>query len=173
MTWKSYAAVSGATVMAGWLAAAPPANAPNPSASGQASSGRTTPVPDIEREANLLQARVRREVAYAQPQRNLFRFSPAKSAARPEVGVPEAAAPAETIVPAVPAPPLVSLSGVAEDRVDGRIERTAILSSPDGVLLVREGDDVLGQYRVATIEGEAVELVKAADGATLRIVLRP
>ena len=66
----------------------------------------------------------------------------------------------------------VSLAGIAEDEIDdpggSRIERTAILSTPDGVLLVREGDDVLGLYRVVTIESGAVELERA-DGTTFRI----
>ena len=68
--------------------------------------------------------------------------------------------------------PVVSLAGIAEDKIDepggSRIERTAVLSTPDGVLLVREGDDVLGLYRVVTIESGAVELERA-DGTTLRI----
>jgi hypothetical protein len=116
---------------------------------------------------------VRREAAYAQPQRNPFRFGAARPIAGREADLPEAAPPAETFVSAVPPPPPVSLAGIAEDQVEQRVERTAILSSPDGVLLVHEGDDVLGQYRVAKIESEAVELVKLADGTTLRLSLRP
>jgi hypothetical protein len=50
------------------------------------------------------------------------------------------------------------------------VERTAILSSPSGVLLVHEGDPVLGDYRVSRIEAEAVELVKT-DGSILRLTL--
>lgn len=175
MTWKAYTAVSGATVLAGWLASAPPSNVPDTSAPAlsQATSRRTTPPPDIEREAMRLQARVRREAAYTQPQRNLFRFGAGRPIARSGIDVPEAASPAETFVPAVPPPPPVSLSGIAEDQVEQRVERTAILSSADGVLLVHEGDDVLGQYRVAKIESEAVELVKRADGTTLRLGFKP
>jgi hypothetical protein len=60
---------------------------------------------------------------------------------------------------------------VAEDVVGDRVERTAILSSPGGVLLVREGDDVAGQYRVSKIENEAVELVRLSDGSALRLSL--
>jgi hypothetical protein len=40
-------------------------------------------------------------------------------------------------------------------------------------MLVREGDDVLGEYRVAAIEAEAVELEKTSDGSRLRIPLKP
>ena len=177
MTWKVYATVSGATVLAGWLASAPPANAPDgaSTAPSQAVSRRATAPSDIEREALRLQARGRREATYSQPERNPFRFSAGRPIARlggdvpaPPYDTPGVAGPPP---PPVSPPPRVSLSGIAEDQVGQRLERTAILSSPDGVLLVHEGDDVLGQYRVATIESEAVELVKLSDGATLRLSL--
>ena len=184
MTWKAYAAVSGATVLAGWFASAPPSSFPNrgvpdssAAAPGQITPRRATPSPDIEREATRLEARVRREVAYTQPQRNPFRFGAARSrvslAADLGGDAAEASSLAETPIPAVPFAPPVSLAGIAEDRVEQRVERTAILSSRDGVLLVHEGEDVLGQYRVAKIESEAVELVSHADGTTLRLGFRP
>ena len=50
------------------------------------------------------------------------------------------------------------------------MERTAILSSPSGVLLVHEGDAVMSDYRVGRIESEAVELIKT-DGTSLRLTL--
>jgi hypothetical protein len=65
----------------------------------------------------------------------------------------------------------VTLVGMAADRAEQGGERTAILSSPDGVLLVRKGDDVLGQYRVTAVDEEAVELTSSADGSTLRLSL--
>jgi hypothetical protein len=179
MSWKSYAAVSGATVLAGWLASTPPANEPE----GAAVVARQSATPaaaaaasTIEHEADRLQVRVRREVEYTQPQRNPFRFG----AARADIDrggdiAPEpVAAPSEppVVTPFVPPPPPVRLSGIAEDEKGGQMERTAILSSPSGVLLVREGDVVIGDYRVARIESEAVELVKA-DGSILRLSLRP
>ena len=84
MTWKSYAVVSGATVLAGWLASAPPASAP-------AEHGRERP----RRAGSARRPRPRTSSArprgsrcvsgaksdYAQPQRNPFRFG----AARPDV----------------------------------------------------------------------------------------
>jgi hypothetical protein len=78
----------------------------------------------------------------------------------------------EPVAP-VPLPPAVSLSGIAEDQVDGKTQRTAVLSSPQGVLLLREGDDVLGEYRVGSIDSDAVELVRNADGTRTRIALKP
>ena len=63
--------------------------------------------------------------------------------------------------------PLLTLAGVATDIVDGNSQRTAILSAPDNVLLVHEGDTVGGVFRVQTIEPEAVELVRLADGQSM------
>lgn len=175
MTWKAYATASGVTVLAGWLASAPPSNTPDAGAPGpsQTTPQQATSRTGIEREATRLEARVRREVAYAQPRRNPFRFGAGGPTVGSGIDVAEASPAAETFVPAVPPPPPVSLAGIAEDQVEERLERTAILSSPDGVLLVREGEDVLGQYRVSKIESEAVELVRLADGATLRLDFSP
>ena len=178
MTWKAYTAVSGATVLAGWLASTPPSSAPGAGrpVPSQAAPERAAAQPDIEREAARLTARVRREATYAQPQRNLFRFGAARPMASRGADVPEAAPPAETPAtppPSVAPPPALSLSGIAEDPFDQRVDRTAILSSRDDVLLVREGDAVLGVYRVTKIESEAIELQRLIDGATLRLTLRP
>ena len=170
MSWKSYAAVSGATVLAGWLAS--PSNAPDRTApAARPPAARDVRSSDIEREAERLQARVPRDVDYTQPQRNPFRFGVARPNVNRGGDLPDPAPP-PVAVPIVAPPPPVTLSGIAEDQQGQQIERTAILSSPSGVLLVREGDPVLGEYRVGRIESEAVELVKS-DGTTLRLTLRP
>lgn len=173
MTWKSYAAVSGATVVAGWLASTPPpSNAPTGGAVvAMQASRRVDPVPsDIERQAMRLQTRLRAARTYAEPERNPFRFASRDPIAGPPRDADVAAPPAEP-VEAAPAAPAVSLSGIAEDQVDGRVERTAVVSSPAGVLLVREGEVILGQYRVTRIESEAVELVGLSDGVSRRLTL--
>ena len=178
MSWKSYAAVSGATVLAGWLASTPPANEPEGAAvvSRQPATPRDAAAAStIEHEADRLQVRVRREVDYTQPQRNPFRFGAARADVDGGGDIPApapVAAQAEppVVTPFVPPPPPVKLSGIAEDEKGGQMERTAILSSPSGVLLVREGDVVIGDYRVGRIESEAVELVKT-DGRILRLTL--
>lgn len=171
MTWKSYAAVSGATVLAGWLAASPPANAPGTAAVTtvpQRDVAGTSGPSEIELEAARLQARVQREVEFQRPERNPFRFGAAR---RPRSVEAPAAVIAPPPVELPPPPPPVTLSGFAEDQVGDRLERTAILSSPSGVLLVREGDTVMGLYKVARIDGSAVELEKIADGTVLRLML--
>jgi hypothetical protein len=176
MTWKTYAAVSGATVLAGWIASSPPANAPAP-ASGQrrpaTSSTRPAAGSDIEEQAARLQARLRHESEYQAPARNPFRFGAREAARSAAPERTEAPAPIEPVIPALPPPPPIKLSGIAEDGPGDRIERTAVLSVPSGVVLVREGDTVLGQYRVAKIEANAVELTDASGGPPLRLTLRP
>ena len=101
MTWKAYAAVSGATVMAGWFVSTPPSSfsdsgVPGSSAavSSQTVSDQTTPRPatpslDIEQEATRLEARARREAAYVQPRRNPFRFGAARPIVSPAVDAAE------------------------------------------------------------------------------------
>lgn len=174
MNWKSYAAVSGATVLAGWFASTPPSNAPAgaPAPSAPQPAAAANAPTDIELQAMRLQARLRAERAYAEPSRDPFRFAPRRERA---AAVERAEAIAESPAPPVntaPPAPAVSLSGIAEDLVDGRTVRTAVLSSPTGVLLVREGEEVLGYYRVARIEAEAVELISLSDGTSSRLSLK-
>ncbi|NOT28496.1 MAG: hypothetical protein HOP16_20635 [Acidobacteria bacterium] len=175
MTWKSYAAASGATVLAGWLASAPPENAANGAAVVRARPARATvstaSASDIQEQASRLQSRIRRETSYVRPARNPFRFSESGPVAS-AIPAPEPSnVPVQVATPFVPPPPTVTLVGMAEDRAEQGSERTAILSSPEGVLLVRKGDDVLGQYRVTAVDEEAVELTSVADGSTLRLSL--
>ena len=76
MTWKAYAAVSGATVLAGWLASSPPANAPtgttSPARSPRAQDASASS--DIQAQAERLRTGLQVERNYAAPQRNPFRF---------------------------------------------------------------------------------------------------
>jgi len=172
MTWKSYLGVSGATVLAGWFASSPPSNVPATSGSTQPERSAAVPAAaaDIEEQAARLQAGLRLEAAYREPERNPFRFG-AKHMGQPaREGFAPVPSPVEAVVP-VPSAPLVTLSGIAEDQVGERTERTAILSSPSGVLLVREGEDVLGKYRVAKIEADAVELADLTGSIQIRLTL--
>ena len=54
---------------------------------------------------------------------------------------------------------------------NGVSQRTAILSSLQGVALVKEGDELDAGYRVVTITDETVTLESTGDGAqtTLRL----
>ena len=118
-----------------------------------------------------LQARLRPEREYAQPVRDPFRFAPRRAAGLAERQPAVAAAPPPPPVEVLPPAPRVLLAGVAEDEVDGRTVRTAVLSAPTGVLIVREGEEILGYYRVGRIESDAVELVAIDSGQRRRLTL--
>src|SRR5688500_6178068 len=128
MTWKSYAAGSGATVLAGWLASAPPVSVAEnrpavPAGSPRPVSGYSS---DIEEQASRLQTRIRVEAAYVVPRRSPFQFEAARPAA---AAVPEQLdLPRDVSGPVTASLPTLTLAEVAEDRLQQGIERTAILS---------------------------------------------
>ena len=171
MTWKSYATVSGATVLAGWLASSSPPPVPGSSVpAARAQAAATTGSADIVEQADRLHARVAREVQSPVPERNPFRFADPRPQATTRATAPDgdvAAGPEQL----APVPPPIALAGIAEDEIDGRLVRTAVLSVPGDVLLVREGEAVLGRYRVVRIESEAVELLDLPAGTTERLAL--
>ena len=162
MSWKSTAFVSGAGLLATWLASyspggAPVATAPAPAVTHDAAS-------DIQREAERLESKVRAEIEFAAPSRNLFRFG-----ASPVAPAPRVAAPVDApIVVAEPPAVVVRLSGVAIDTVDGREERIAILNTATGLVFAKEGDEVAGAYRVQKITLDAVDLIRG-DGSILQL----
>ena len=116
--------------------------------------------------------KLRQDVAFSEPSRNLFRFttreSQRSSAAPPapvaDAGVPDA--------PQGPPPFFVRLSGVASDRVGESEQRTAILSTPTGVVLARVGDEVGGLFKVSAIGEDTVDLIRLTDGWTLHLNAR-
>jgi hypothetical protein len=67
----------------------------------------------------------------------------------------------------------MALTGIAEDTAGATSVRTAVLSTPDDVLLVREGDTVAGQYRVGPVMPSFVELTRLSDGSVVRLSLKP
>jgi len=179
MNWKSYAVASGATVLAGWLASVQPSNAPaGAQATQTAARPSSTPAAhaptDIELQAMRLQARLRPERVYSEPARDPFRFAPRRppGADARERDQPIGEAPPPAPVDLGPPAPTVSLSGIAEDQIDGRTVRTAVLSTPAGILIAREGEEILGYYRVTRIESEAVALQPIGVGAPQRLTFK-
>ncbi len=164
MTWKSTVVVSGVGVLATWLASIPPANAP--SSPGSVPTQSTAPAAvSIGEQAERLGTRVRAEIEYREPARNPFRFS---ARAIPSAPRDDRRVQAQLADVAPPQPALtVRLSGIATDTIDGRPQRTAILSTSSGLVFVREGGAV-GEYRVGTVGEDAVDLIQA-DGSLIRI----
>jgi hypothetical protein len=112
----------------------------------------------------------RRPQPVASPQRvrDLFRFAtaaPRKTPAAPIV-LPVSAE------PPVPAPPAFRLIGVAEDTAAGNPVRTAIISAPGQLYVVREGERIASRYGVARISPDVVELVDTANSTELRLALK-
>jgi hypothetical protein len=174
MTWKSTAVASGLAVVGTWLASLAPMSGPRPEPSATPSPERTaTAAIEIQREADRLHERLRQVAAYRQPDRNPFRF-----VERRDPVVAPTRQPAITVeeMPALPpAPPTlrIALSGIGEDIVDEQIVRTAFISTPDNVFLVKVGDTVAEIYKVSSIAADAVELTRVDDGSTVRLALKP
>jgi hypothetical protein len=61
------------------------------------------------------------------------------------------------------------LSGIAVDTVDGREEKTAILTTASGLVFAHEGEQVAGRFQVKTISEEAVVLVRLDDGSEVTL----
>ena len=171
MTWKLYAIVSAGAFVATYLVSSPVTDQARSTASAAPASARQSEAgSDIEKLANRLEMRRPTDVSYRTPGRDPFRFQsrpvppPVASAAPPAFVAAPAAAPAPVI-------PLLTLSGIATDMVDGQPKRSAVLSAPAGVLIVREGESVVGLYTVVSISDESVELEATADGSrrTLRL----
>jgi hypothetical protein len=118
-----------------------------------------------------LHERLRPSATPRQPGRNLFSFE------APAVRVPPpiVAAPAPTLADAaaaVPALPPLKLAGIAEDEGPEGAVRTAIISAPGQLFLVKEGEMVTSRYRVTAISADVVELVDLNDNSIRRLALR-
>ena len=97
--------------------------------------------------------------------RDLFQFAASRAVARPVVTKPALSEP----TPAAVAPqPTLKLIGIAED---GAV-RTAIISAPSQLFLVKEGDRVTSRYVVARISPDVVELTDATDHSVRRLALK-
>ena len=174
MTWKSTAAAGLATLTATWLASyAPTGRRAAPRAAVPSVAATETAAAEIQREADRLHARLAQVGAYRDPRRNPFRFHHARPAQH--TPAPEPAITVEDLPNQDPAPPTIriTLAGIAEDKVGEEQVRTAIISTPGDVLLVKVGDRIGDQFTVAAIAADAVELVRLDTGATVRLALKP
>lgn len=172
MTWKAYAAVSGAGVLATYMGLGRPALAPEhvPAAS-PAAAAASRPAADIQTEALRLETRLApSDVRYVEPARDPFRFETRRLRSAAHRSEPQVAAPPAQ--PVRPEPPLLRLAGIVSSGGDENQQRIAILMTPNGRLEVREGDAVGADYRVTRIDEDAIE-VTAPDGSARRLRLRP
>ena len=127
------------------------------------------PVADLGEQADRLRAGVATATKYREPVRNAFRFGEIPRPVEPPA-VPRALDAAPPVM-APPPPPPFALAGMASTVEGGAAQRTAILTSLRGVLLVKEGDVVEGGYRVVAIDDSTVTVESTRDGTrtTLRL----
>ena len=169
MTWKLYALTSGGAVVVTALATlVSPSERRSNSPAIEAQAVDRAAAVDLGAQADRLRARLAEVTAYRQPARDAFQFGlpPRRAEATPTPSTIEAP-------PAVVAPvrPPYGFAGLATSTENGVTVRTAILSSLQGVSLVKEGETLDTGYRVMSITEDAVTLESTADGAqtTLRL----
>ena len=174
MTWKLYAIVSAGAFVATYLMSTPKTELAitRPSAVAPKTARELAAETEIEALADSLHVSLKSEAVYRTPGRDLFRFQ--VPVQKPPAFVPPPAVVASAPVPVPPPLPVLSLSGVASDVVDGKPQRSAVVSLPNGVLIVREGESVAGLYTVMAIGEDSIELESTADGTrrTLRLSAR-
>jgi hypothetical protein len=139
---------------------------------GRAATGSSTRTPLDARAAALTTevARLHGRLEPGQPPRlgrNLFRFvTPAAVPRHVPISLP-----VSMVAAASPLPPALKLIGVAEDTASGGLVRTAIISAPDQVYVVKEGERVTPRYLVSRVSADVVELKDlddAGDPASFR-----
>ena len=159
--------------LAAWLAGGVPANhsaAPLPFAQRSPAPTIDARTAALETEIGRLHDRLRPSTTPLAPGRNLFRFhAPAvapSAAPAPPLPAPAIAPPPE------PTAPAMRLIGIAEDPgADGPV-RIAFISTGGQLFNVKEGETILGRYRIAKITSDVVELTDTIDGSIKRFALR-
>jgi hypothetical protein len=159
------ARIAGGGLLVAWLAAA--ASVPLPQAPAAPAPAPVRDFAAIEIQTRELRTRVESPSRPNPSSRNPFRFA----ARRP--AVPVRAPARSTAAPAAPSGVAqLALVGIAEQETGNGAVRTAVISSPDGLFLAREGEPVTARYRVTRIGAEAVELGDTTTGGTIRLGLR-
>jgi hypothetical protein len=104
------------------------------------------------------------------PARNPFVFGRITVAEPPPR---RAAAPAEPVLAEMPAEPALVLIGIAEQRVDGAVVRTAMITTAgDELIMVKVGDPVIQRYTVSAIGANLAELLDVTTGRLRRLTLQ-
>jgi hypothetical protein len=134
-------------------------------------TGTASLAAEVQAQTARLKTRLAQAPAQTEPVRNPFIFAPREPSRRPARGAALPAPAAEPVLP--PAEPAIELVGVAENRTESGIVRTAIVSALSGDLfLVKEGETLAGRYRVKTVGADVVELIDLLTNDTKRLALR-
>ncbi len=177
-TWKGTLVWSGTTALATWLASAPAVVAPGESRltpparfDAAATQAVVVQMQELNDEAERLARRLSEVEEFSAPARDPFRFA---RAAAPALPAPAPAPAAPTIAAPLPVPPPpFALSGIAEDRQGEVVVRTAVITGSGDLWLVRAGEKVEGKFEVTAVDADAVELIRADTGTTVRLTFTP
>src|SRR5262245_23822026 len=134
-------------------------------------SGTTDLAAEVKAQTQRLASRLAQAPRPVEPVRNPFTFAPRESARRPARTA--AALPPVAEAPLLPAEPAIELVGVAENKTEQGLVRTAIVSALSGDLfLVKEGETLAGRYKVKAVGADAIELTDMLSGEIRRLALR-
>jgi hypothetical protein len=173
---RAVAYIGGASLLAAWLASAA-------GASRYARVGRVPPpqpldvaldaiAMDVQSQASRLRHRLAAAPAPQTPTRNPFSF-----AMREPPRLPRAGRLVPLTMPVLPDPVVadaqLTLLGVAEQQGAAGMIRTAMIGGDDDqLLMVVEGQEIAGRYRVTAVRAETVELKDLTTGAIRRLALK-
>jgi hypothetical protein len=159
-----------------WLASATsviphqdPPRGPKSSADGEALGAIAS---DVQSQAVRLRHRLAMAPAPQAPVRNPFEFGSRAPEKRHTPARVEPAAAGGAPAPADMEPPL-ALIGVAEQQTPAGLVRTAMIGQLDGqFVMVTEGQEVAGRYRVAAVGADTVDLKDVVSGSLRRLVMK-
>ena len=157
-------------VLAAWLAGAATSNRALPSPIAVQASPIEARGEELAKEIARLHERLRPTASPRQPGRNLFAFTATHG--RPAAAPVVESRPAIVEAPAAPAQPALKLAGIAEDSGPDGPERTAFISGPGQLFMVKVGENVTSRYLVARISADVVELKDLADGSIRRLAMK-
>jgi hypothetical protein len=171
---RAAAYLGGTTLLVAWLASAAGVSRQPPDAPVERTGVEGVQLDTLASEVQSQAARLRTRLAAApapqSPLRNPFAFRPKASVRRaspaidrPSFGIPSVVMP----------DPVLELVGIAEQKVETGLKRTAMVAAPgDQLFMVSDGQELAGRYRVSAIGADAVELQDLVTGAIRRLALR-
>ena len=163
----------GAALLVTYLAAAnmPGSETPAPArAAAPQPRGGEALADEVSAQASRLRTRMAGAPMPDPQSRNPFSFAPVRHAERSS---PAPQPDPVTAMPDVPAPPMLTLMGVAEETLAQGTRRTAIIGADaDALYMVAEGDSIGERYKVTKIGVDAVELEDLVTHAYRRLALR-
>ena len=175
MQWRTVTLVGAISLALGWamgggLALQPSGNPPGSTGRGPRPLGVEQSTAPLTRQLRL---KLDQQPARPQPSRNPFVFgsrAPAAApAGRPAAPAADTDAPVDD-VPARPAGPVFTLSGMASNAGPDGPTFTAIINAGQGLLFVKLGDELPGGYVVADVQENMVTLKDSSGGErTLRL----